>query len=114
LVLAGSLAARSDQPRLQANRQRKTADSSSALALGALDNIKAKLKAAFKKRGDKSKKTDEGAAASASAPAATTTAAATDATKTDTAAAAAPAEAPAGELPPRSELEELGTGLTRK
>ncbi len=68
-------------------------------AFGALDNLKGKLKAAFKNR--KEKKAAKAEAAAATPAAAATTTAATEATATETAAAAAPAEAPApaGELP---------------
>ena len=59
------------------------------VALGALDNLKAKLKAAFSKKNKK-------AQAEETKPTATTSAATTEPTKTEAAPAAAPATAPAG------------------
>jgi hypothetical protein len=67
-------------------------------AFGALDNLKGKLKAAFKKRNEK-KAAGKTEPANTEQTTATTTAPATEATKTETAAApaAVAAPAPAGE-----------------
>jgi hypothetical protein len=78
---------------------RAIADRRLPTAFGALDNLKEKLKAAFRKRNEKKVAKVDATAAAPAAAAAATTAAATDATKTDTAVAATPADAPAGESP---------------